>query len=493
MPGIKPNPSRLVAAVAIVAAPVVAAFFVLAVAGYLAPLAAVVAGAAAVAGIALAVATHLRRLAAISDYLGRLTRGTEGAITVPPPSGGAAGATADLHRAAAEAGRHWSARRRELEAVVAANEAVIASLPDPLIMLDRVRRIVRANQAAETAFGTPLAGRDLIAVLRSPPVIDAVAGAFDSGEGRIVEFSLPVPVERTFLARVEPLPRPIADGTVALITLHDITQAKRTDRMRVDFVANASHELRTPLSTLVGFIETLRGPAREDAAARERFLTIMHEQGQRMSRLVADLLSLSRIELNEHTPPRGQVKLGEIIRTIVDGLEFKAASRQMKIVIDAPPPDGHALTRLDDLPPINGDDDELTQVFQNLIDNAIKYGRTGATIRVAGWIVAPAASAGAPLPAQRLDRPAVAVAVMDEGDGIAREHLPRLTERFYRIETVRSRELGGTGLGLAIVKHILNRHRGALDVDSAVGVGSTFTVHLPIAGRSRPAGEAATA
>jgi two-component system phosphate regulon sensor histidine kinase PhoR len=496
MPGIKPNPSRLVVAVAIVSAPVAAAFFVLAAAGYLALLPAVVATAAAITVIALVTASHLRRLAGISDYLGHLTRGTEGAVSVPPPSGGAAGATADLHRAAAEAGRHWSARRRELEAVVAANEAVIASLPDPLIMLDRARRIVRANQAAETALGAPLAGRDLIAVLRSPQVIDAVAAAFEGGDGRIVEFSLPVPVEQTFLARVEPLPRPIADGTVALLTLHDITQAKRTDRMRVDFVANASHELRTPLSTLVGFIETLRGPAREDAVARERFLTIMHEQGQRMSRLVADLLSLSRIELNEHTPPTGQVKLGEIIRTIVDGLEFKAAGKQMTIAIDAPPPVGQPPTRLDNLPTINGDDDELTQVFQNLIDNAIKYGRTGATIRVAGWILAPAtaaAGAGTPLPAQRLDRPAVAVAVMDEGDGIAREHLPRLTERFYRIETARSRELGGTGLGLAIVKHILNRHRGALDIDSMVGVGSTFTVHLPIAGRGHPAGEAGAA
>jgi two-component system phosphate regulon sensor histidine kinase PhoR len=478
--------------VAVVAAPVAAAFLVLAAERYVAPLPAVVAAAAAVALVALIVLSHLRRLAGISDYLGRLTRGSEGGVVVPPPSSGAAGATAELHRAAAEAGRHWSARRRELEAVVAANEAVIASLPDPLIMLDRARRIVRANQAAESALGTPLAGRDLIAVLRSPQVIDAVAGAFDSGEGRIVEFSLPVPVERAFLARVQPLPRPIADGTVALLTLHDITQVKRTDRMRVDFVANASHELRTPLSTLVGFIETLRGPAREDAGARERFLAIMHEQGQRMSRLVADLLSLSRIELNEHTPPTGDVKLGEVIRTIVDGLEFKAAGKQMTIVIDAPPPNGEAPTRLDDLPAVSGDDDEITQVFQNLIDNAIKYGRAGATIRIAGWTMAPARAAvgaGAPLPTQRIDRPAVVVAVMDEGEGIAREHLPRLTERFYRIETARSRELGGTGLGLAIVKHILNRHRGALDIDSTVGVGSTFTIHLPIATRGRPAGD----
>src|SRR5215468_439774 len=480
MPGSKPFPSRLAAAVAIVAAPVAAAFFALAVAGYLAPLPALAAGAAAIVLIVLVVGSHLRRLASISDYLGRLTRSAEGTVTVPPPSSGAAGTTADLHSAAAEAGRHWSARRRELEAVVAANEAVIASLPDPLILLDRARRIVRANQAAENALGAPLAGRDLVAVLRSPQVIDAVTVAFGSGEGRVVEFSLPVPVERSFLARAEPLPRPIADGTAALLTLHDITQAKRTDRMRADFVANASHELRTPLSTLVGFIETLRGPAREDAAARERFLAIMHEQGQRMSRLVADLLSLSRIELNEHTPPTGQVKLGEIIRTIVDGLELKAAGKSMSIVIDAPPPNGEAPTKLDDLPTVSGDDDELTQVFQNLIDNAIKYGRAGATIRIAGWTAARAAEPGAPLPARRLDRPAVAIAVTDEGEGIAREHLPRLTERFYRIDTARSRELGGTGLGLAIVKHILNHHRGFLEIDSTQGVGSVFSVFLRV-------------
>ena len=484
MPDRKSDPWRLIAAAAIVAAPVAAAFILLAATGFLAAAPAAIGAAASIVAIVIIVVTHLKRLAAITAYLARLTRSGDGAIAVPPPSGSSAGATADLHRAAADAGRQWSARRRELEAVVAANEAVIAGLPEPLILLDRGRRIVRANRAAEAVLGTALAGRDLIAALRNPPVIDAVAAALDSGSGRLVEFSLPVPVERSFLARVEPLPRPIGDGTVALLTLHDVTQAKRTDRMRADFVANASHELRTPLSTLVGFIETLRGPAREDAAARERFLAIMHEQAQRMSRLVADLLSLSRIELNEHTLPTGQVRLGEVIRTIVDGLEFKAAGKQITIVIDAPPPDGaESPSRLDDLPAVSGDDDELTQVFQNLIDNAIKYGRAGSTVRIAGWAVGPtpmALGAGAPL-TRRLERPSVAIAVMDEGEGIAREHLPRLTERFYRIDTARSRELGGTGLGLAIVKHILNRHRGALDIDSVVGQGSTFTVHLPMA------------
>jgi two-component system phosphate regulon sensor histidine kinase PhoR len=489
MPERKPSPSRLMAAAAIVTAPAAAAFAVLAALGYVAIAPALIAAIAAIAATAGIAITHLRRLAAITEYIQRLTRGSDGAIAAPPPSGSAAGATADLHRTVADAGRQWSVRRRELEAVVAANEAVIAALPDPLIMLDSGRRILRANQAAEAALGTVLAGRDLIAVLRNPPVIDAVAAALASGTGRIVEFSLPVPVERIFLARVEPLPRPIADGTVALLTLHDITQVKRTDRMRADFVANASHELRTPLSTLVGFIETLRGAARDDAAARERFLSIMHEQAQRMARLIADLLSLSRIELNEHTPPAGQVRLGEIIRTIVDGLEFKAAGKRIAIVLDAPPPNGAAPIWLDDLPPVSGDDDELTQVFQNLIDNAIKYGREGSTVRIAGWTVAQAAPTGAatPLSARRLDRPGVAIAVMDEGEGIPREHLPRLTERFYRIDTARSRELGGTGLGLAIVKHILNRHRGALDIDSVVGSGSVFTVLLPTAGPARRA------
>jgi len=481
MPERDPSLSRLIPAAAIVAAPAAAAFALLAVLGYVAAVPAAIAGGAAVVAIAGLAVTHLRRLATITAYIRRLTGSSDGTGAVPPPGGSAAGATADLYRAAADAGRQWSVRRRELEAVVAANEAVIAGLPDPLILLDRGRRILRANQAAEAALGTALAGRDLLSVLRNPPVIDAVATALDSGTGRIVEFSLPVPVERVFLARVEPLPRPIADGTVALLTLHDITQVKRTDRLRADFVANASHELRTPLSTLVGFIETLRGPARDDATARERFLSIMHEQAQRMARLIADLLSLSRIELNEHTPPVGRVKLGEIIRTIVDGLEFKAAGKQITIVLDAPPPNGAAPTRLDDLPPVSGDDDELTQVFQNLIDNAIKYGRAGSAVRIAGWTAPAATGAATPSPLRRLDRPAAAVAVMDEGEGIPREHLPRLTERFYRIDTARSRELGGTGLGLAIVKHILNRHRGALDIDSVVGSGSVFTVLLPIA------------
>jgi two-component system phosphate regulon sensor histidine kinase PhoR len=436
--------------------------------------------------LGLLVCPHMQQLEAITGYLKKLAGGADDAAgTVPPrPVTGPIRSTSALQQAVADAGRVWARRRRELEALVAANEAVLASLPDPLIMLDRERRIVRANPAAESLFDQALAGRDLTGVLRNPALIEAVDAAL-GGSGRVVEFSLPVPVERGFTARAEPLARPIADGTIALLTLHDITQVKRTEQMRADFVANASHEMRTPLSTLLGFIETLRGPARDDTAAHERFLAIMHEQALRMSRLVADLLSLGRIELNEHTVPTGRVVLADVVHGVIDTLQFKAEEKRMAIEVDASPPAGtDGGRRLELLPPVIGDADELAQVFQNLIDNAIKYGRPGSRIRIASWTTTPspvAITTEAPPPPQRLDRPGVAVAVMDEGDGIAREHLPRLTERFYRVDTARSRDLGGTGLGLAIVKHILNRHRGALDIDSTPGEGSIFTVFLPMA------------
>jgi two-component system phosphate regulon sensor histidine kinase PhoR len=369
----------------------------------------------------------------------------------------------------------------------AAVYAIVAGMPDPNVLLDRAGRVIHLNAAA--AQLVPALRRNELAqfALRSPEIVIALREAIATRETRRTTYLNHVPVDRWMELIITPVPVPTAFGGIdhcMLLTFHDQTPLRRVEEMRADFVANASHELRTPLAALSGFIDTLQGPAREDAKARERFLGIMHAQATRMARLIDDLLSLSRIELNEHTPPAGQVRLNEIIRTIVDGLEFKAAGKQITIVIDAPPPDGaESPIRLDDLPAVSGDDDELTQVFQNLIDNAIKYGRAGSTVRIAGWAVGPAPmalGAGAPL-TRRLERPSVAVAVMDEGEGIAREHLPRLTERFYRIDTARSRELGGTGLGLAIVKHILNRHRGALDIDSVVGQGSTFTVHLPMA------------
>jgi len=266
-------------------------------------------------------------------------------------------------------------------------------------------------------------------------------------------------VLRAHFARID---EPGLDGAVAILTLHDVTELKRSEQMRADFIANAGHELKTTLAALIGFIETLLGPAREDVAARERFLGIMREQAQRMARLVDDLLSLSRIELNEHVAPTGRIALAPVIDEVARGLELRAAERGIRIRRALPA----------DLPEVQGDRDELAQIFQNLLDNAVKYGRTESEVTVKGATGSGAATG------------LVQVAVADRGDGIPGDQLPRLTERFYRVDTARSRELGGTGLGLAIVKHILNRHRGRLDIASEVGHGSTFTVWLRAADKS---------
>ncbi len=248
-----------------------------------------------------------------------------------------------------------------------------------------------------------------------------------------------------------------------MIALYDLTGVKQTERMRADFVANVSHELRTPLSSLIGFIETLRGPASDDPDAQERFLKIMEEQSHRMSRLVDDLLSLSRIELLEHTPPDSECDIPEILQSVASTLELEAARHGMRIHVAC-----------EALPLVVGVHDELTQVFQNLLDNAVNYGKGNTVVRVSAR---PLARGGAG--ERRLGRAGVKVSVFNEGDGIAREHIPRLTERFYRIDAGRSRRLGGTGLGLAIVKHIINRHRGELEIESRPDEGVTFTVLLP--------------
>ena len=360
--------------------------------------------------------------------------------------------------------RGWRAHAAEIAARLAAIEAIIAAVPDPLIVIDRRRRIVRANAAAGALIGAPgdplAEPRDLAAALRNPALLAAADAVLREGRGQSVEFALAGPTERVLRANLAPIPeagaRPLRGGAAAIIALHEVTELKRAEQMRADFIANAGHELKTPLAALIGFIETLRGPARDDPAARERFLAIMDEQARRMARLVNDLLSLSRIELNERVAPPGRVALAPLIEEVARGLELRAGERGIRIVCAVP----------DDLPEVPGDRDELAQIFQNLLDNAISYGKPDSEVRVTGGSA---------------DGAQVWIAVTDQGQGIAHEHLPRLTERFYRVDTARSRELGGTGLGLAIVKHILNRHRGRLDIASRPGQGSTFTVFLPAA------------
>jgi len=411
---------------------------------------------------ALLLQLHFRHLDGLLAYLRGLRRG----LPPPPPGADPLALAPGLAEEIVETARERDRQRRELEAAMAANEAILSNLPDPLLMLGRSRRVLRANAAAEALLGRDLAGRDLVGLLRHPGLLDAVESAIAGQEPAPVDFELPGSVELHFSARVVPLHTPALDGTVAIVALHDLTAVHRAERMRADFVANASHELRTPLSSLLGFVETLRGPAKDDPEAQETFLAIMHEQAQRMARLVEDLLSLSRIELREHSPPNGSVAPAELIDRVAKGLAMKAEAKGMTLEL-----------AMDGSPAVVGDADELTQVFQNLLDNAVKYGRQGTPVR----IEARRAEPGSDPAARRLGKPCLAIAVVDRGEGIPREHIARLTERFYRVDTARSRELGGTGLGLAIVKHIVNRHRGLLQIESTLGEGSRFTVWLPLA------------
>ena len=253
-----------------------------------------------------------------------------------------------------------------------------------------------------------------------------------------------MPLDRWFEAFVTPVALATvgdARSDILLMTFHDLTPLRRVEEMRADFVANASHELRTPLAALLGFIETCRAPAKDDPAAREKFLAIMQAQATRMARLIDDLLSLSRIELNAHLRPDTPVDLAPIVRQVVDGLQTLARDRGVEIKVTAP---AEPLIVL-------GDRDELIRVFENLVENALKYGAAGKRVDIT--LARSQTRAGAP---------EARVAVRDYGPGIAPEHLPRLTERFYRVDVAESRAQGGTGLGLALVKHILNRHGGRL-------------------------------
>jgi two-component system phosphate regulon sensor histidine kinase PhoR len=423
---------------------------------------ALIAGAAALAGTGLIVGRSVTALTRMREELDALATGKTAEIS-GYIARGPAGPVDDLWLSILRLNRGWSERIRTAETRLAAADAVIAAIPDPLILLDDRRRVVHANAQAASLLGVGEGPRDLAALLRNPAVLAAADAVLRGEAARVVDFAVAVPVERQLQARFAHIDRPSLGDAVAVLTLHDITQLKRAEQMRADFIANASHELRTPLTTLTGFIETLRGPARDDAEARERFLAIMHQQAARMTRLVEDLLSLSRIELNEHVMPQGLVALDSLLHHLADALELRAAERGMRIRLDLPPA----------LPEVLGDRDELAQVFQNLVDNGIKYGRAGSEITVtAATGVRPSYSSDAE--GSRF----VSVAVRDCGEGIAREHLSRLTERFYRVDTARSREMGGTGLGLAIVKHILNHHRGFLEIESAPGAGSAFTVFL---------------
>jgi two-component system phosphate regulon sensor histidine kinase PhoR len=343
----------------------------------------------------------------------------------------------------------------------AAVSAVVAGMPDPAVLLDRAGRVLHLNAAA--AQLAPALRKNELAqfALRSPEIITALREAISTTEPRRATYLDQVPVDRWMELIITPVPVPTLFGGTEkcmLMTFHDQTPLRRVEEMRADFVANASHELRTPLAALSGFIDTLQGPAREDAKARERFLGIMHAQATRMARLIDDLLSLSRVELSAHVRPDASVDIVPIIRQVADGLEPLARERQVEIEIDLPA----------EPVSIAGDREELLRLFENLIENALKYGASGGRVIVS--LREGTSSEGAP---------EVRIMVRDFGPGIAPEHLPRLTERFYRVDVGDSRAQGGTGLGLSLVKHILNRHRGRLLIESVPKKGAVFTACFP--------------
>ncbi len=348
----------------------------------------------------------------------------------------------------------WREKLERLTAESSERPQIMDAIPDPILLVAADRTVTRANRAARELAGIDIAGYDIAIGLRNPDLVDAVDSVLGGAAGQAIEVSFPVPVERRFAVRVEPLGAHLADA--AVVVFHDLTALEQTERMRADFVANVSHELKTPLTSLIGYIETLQGPARNDAEAQAKFLAIMDEQANRMARLVDDLLSLARIEMDEHSRPTDRVAVKPVLEETIGLLEPQAQKHNLSVVLSVEPATATVF----------GDRDQLAEVFENLIGNAIKYGSDG------GKVTVEARAAG---------KDEIVVTVADDGEGIAPQHLPRLTERFYRVDPARSRERGSTGLGLAIVKHIVSRHRGRLAIESTLGKGSRFSVTLPAA------------
>lgn len=337
---------------------------------------------------------------------------------------------------------------------------LVAALADPAIVVAPDTSVVTANAGALRLFPTLRLGEALLFGLRDPDIVASIETVRREGRAAEAEFLRRVPEERTFRVHLAALPT-----QDVLLVFQDMSERRKIERMRADFVANASHELRTPLAAVLGFIETLEGPARDDAPARARFLALMREQAKRMTRLVDDLLSLSRLETRVAPPPPIPVDLASLVREVLDTLSVLARDHDVTFVFQPP---SQPLT-------VQGERDDLFRVVENLVENAIRYGREGGTVTIT--LAASAVPGRASGSAGGGD--GVVLEVADEGPGIPPEHLPRLTERFYRVDNAQSRARGGTGLGLSIVKHIVGRHEGRLEIESVPGQGARFRVRLP--------------
>jgi two-component system, OmpR family, phosphate regulon sensor histidine kinase PhoR len=340
-------------------------------------------------------------------------------------------------------------------------EAFVEALREPVLVLDQRGAVVYRNDMAVRHYPGLTTGKVMTLVLRNPELAATIEASMRTGEPRSFELHETVPAETWDKITVSPLRNPAIEWHAdenrrLLVSVQSLTELKRVDALRTDFIANASHELRTPLASLVGFIDTLLGPAAKDTAAREKFLFIMRGQADRMSRLIDDLLSLSRIEMHQHVRPTGTVDLAALLREVREGLQMQAQAADVEVWLSLP-----AASVM-----VTGDRGQLYEVFENLMDNAIKYGASGKRVEVS---------------LSEVDRPGARyqVSVVDHGPGVEPEHVPRMTERFYRIDAETSRKKKGTGLGLAIVKHIVQRHRGQMTIKSKPGEGLRVDVLLP--------------
>jgi two-component system phosphate regulon sensor histidine kinase PhoR len=326
---------------------------------------------------------------------------------------------------------------------------LIEAIAEPVLVVAR-NRVIAANRAARELLGRHVLGEDVRMAIRHPAAAERLLNAADAAPSAPIHLVGLGTRDQRWEMRVHDI------GERRIVHLIDRTGSYTSERIRVDFVANASHELRTPLASLLGFIETLRDGAGDEPETRNRFLKVMYDEARRMQRLIEDLISLSRIEAEKYRAPDETVDLGALVEEVRDEITASADDRARDLTID-----------IVAVPLVRGDRAQLSQVLHNLVGNAMKYGRAGTPVTM---VLRPAGDA------------MVQVAVSDEGEGIPQEHLPRLTERFYRVDAGRSKAIGGTGLGLAIVKHVVERHRGRLDIASTVGSGTTITIQLPVAG-----------
>lgn len=450
--------SKLVKAVGLISAAPVVVILVYALMGRMAPQHAFLGIVAIVLATSFFIHPYISNIIALTDYVRKLAEDKK----ADEPDLSFLNNLEELSGAVAQLNKSWENRKNQLEAAVTENKIVIEVLPDALFILDKEQRIIRTNGMARHMFGHRITQQRVEEVLPVPELINAIQNV---KQVREVEFHIMErEIRRDYYAKVTKFPANSPSSTDMIVTLHDLTELKQIRKMRADFVANASHEMKTPLASIIGLLETMQTSAKNDPAAQAEFVKIMADQSQRMKTLIEDLLSLSKIEADT-SPPDKKVDIRKIIEDAKKHTDYATSKKNINVKINIK----------DDLPQILGDDNQLSQVIINLISNAAKYGYSDSDI-----IIEASITRKLPLEISEKYDKAIEIAVTDRSEGIAPEHIPRLTERFYRIDSARTRKLGGTGLGLAIVKHTLNRHGGLLKIASKVGEGSTFSVFLPI-------------